>query len=714
MTRQPFGASAERGGWHGRPAPVVLQAEAAECGLACLVMIARAHGSTIDLPTLRRRAQGSLKGLTAADLLRVADGLQLIGRGLRAEPEHLATLHLPCVLHWDFNHFVVLVACDGRHATLHDPACGRRRIRLDELSRHFTGVALEFAPTPDFAPEPAAPRLPWRRLLGPVHGLRRALAQVLVLALVLEGFVLLAPFFLQWVVDEVVVGADRDLLLALGVGFAGLVVFQAITAGLRSWALLALSVSLNRQWLVNVFAHLLRLPLPWFERRSLGDVWSRFQSVQGIQRTLTTSFVEAVLDGVMVVLTLAMMAIYSVKLLGVALLATGLYGALRWLTFGPLRRASEQALVFEARQNGGFVETLRGMQAIRLFNAGAERRQRFAVQVSRTLQAQLAVRGVEAVFAVVHRLLFGLERVAVIWLGAWLVLERELTLGVLLAFVAYKEQFSMRVSALIDRGVELAMLRLLGERLADIVAEPPEAAGLPSSDPPLDRVPSIELRDVRFRYAEGEPEVLRGVNLRIEAGESLALVGASGCGKSTLAKVLLGLLRPTAGEVLVDGLPLDRVGLARWRDAVGCVMQDDPLFTGSIGENVAFFAPEADLARIEAAARLAGVHDSIAALPMGYHTLVGDMGSTLSGGQRQRILLARALYRQPRVLVLDEATSALDVDSERAVNDALRTLPATRIVVAHRPEAVAAAARVVALHEGRVATDLRTVPRAAG
>jgi ATP-binding cassette, subfamily B, bacterial CvaB/MchF/RaxB len=604
---------------------------------------------------------------------------------------------------------------DGRGATIHDPARGERRLSLAELSRHFTGVALEFEPDEGFRAQRRRARLPLRSLLGPVHGLRSAFAQVIVLALVLEGFVLLTPFFMQWVVDEVLVSADRELLVALGVGFVLLVAFQAATAALRSWAVLAMSASLNRQWLTNVFAHLLRLPLVWFERRQLGDVWSRFLSVQAIQRTLTTSFVEALLDGVMVLLTLAVMAWYSLPLLGIALVATLAYALLRRAFYRPLRDASEEALVFEGRQNGSFVETLRGMQAIKLFNAQSQRRQLFSAQVSETMNAQLATRSVEAGFAVLHRLLFGLERVAVIWLGALLVLDRQLTVGMLLAFFAYKEQFSLRVAALIDKSVELAMLSLQAERLADIVLEPPEdTSSFGKAFAESEQPPTIELRDLRFRHSDNEPEVLRGVNLRIEPGESLAIVGPSGCGKSTLIKVLLGLLPPGAGDVLIDGLPLSRVGVSSWRRRVGCVMQDDQLFSGSIAANIAFFAPDADLDRVEQCARMAAVHADIEAMPMGYQTLIGDMGSSLSGGQKQRILLARALYPRPQVLVLDEATSALDVDGERGINETLRTLLLTRIVVAHRPEAIAAAGRVVALHDGRVAQDLRSVPLGTG
>lgn len=696
-------------GWRAHRVPLVLQTEAAECGLACLAMVAGAHGLDCDLPTLRQRFSLSLKGVNLLDLVRMAEELRLHARALRAEIDDLAQLALPCILHWDLNHFVVLVGVRRGVATIHDPAHGVRHLRLDQVSRHFTGIVLELQPAADFVARVERRHVSLRQLLGRVTGLKRSLAQIFALALALEVFVLLSPFLLQWVVDDVLVSADRDLLVTLGVGFGLLVLLQAATAAIRSWAVLVLSATLNLQWLANVFAHLLRLPVEWFEKRHIGDIWSRFFAVQQIQKTLTTSFIEAVLDGALVVLTLAMMLVYSLRLSAVALAAVGAYALLRWAFFRPLRNATEEALVHDAKQSSHFLESLRGVQAIKQFNAQADRQSRFTSLVVDTMNAGIAGRKLELLFTSLHRLLFGLERVAVVWIGALLVLDQRFSVGMLFAFLAYKEQFATRVSALIDKVVDLKMLRLQGERLADIVLTAPEQTEASGIGRRLPEMPAIELRDLRFRYSDGEPEVLAGVSLRIEPGESVAIVGPSGCGKTTLLKLILGIHAPTGGELLVGGMPLAQVGLQAWRGAVGVVMQDEPLFSGSIAENISFFDLRPDLDWVMHCARVASVHDDIDAMPMGYHTLIGDMGSSLSGGQRQRILLARALYRRPRILLLDEATSALDVDGERLVNQAVRQLALTRIIVAHRPETIASASRVIALQAGRVAQDLRTV-----
>ena len=700
-------------GWFKPRAPMLLQTEAAECGLACLAMVAARHGLVTDLPTLRQRFPLSLKGATLADLTRIAAQMHLTPRALRAELSHLSQLQLPCVLHWELNHFVVLTEVTAKGAVIHDPARGVRRLSTAEVSKAFTGVVLELTPAADFEPRVRKQTVTLRQLLGRVTGLKRSLMQIFLLAFALEAFMLLSPFFMQWVVDGVLVSADRDLLVTLGLGFGLLVLIQVGTGAIRSWAVLYLSATLNLQWLANVFAHLMRLPMPWFEKRHTGDVMSRFGAVQQIQQTLTTHFIEAVLDGLLVVLTLAMMWVYSATLTAIAVGCVVIYALLRWAFFRPLREATEEAIVFDAKKSSHFLESLRGVQSIKLFNRQEDRQAQFMNRVVDAMNAHIVTRKLDLMFSVSHKLMFGLERIAVVWVGALLVLDRSFSVGMLFAFFAYKEQFALRVSGLIDKVVELKMLKLQGERLADIVLTAPEedvlvparATSSASSASAL----SLELRGVGFRYSESDPILLRNLNVLIEPGESVAIVGPSGCGKTTLLKLMLGIHAPQRGEILVGGVPLKQLGLRAWRESFATVMQDDQLFAGSISDNISFFDPQFDAAWVEECARVASVNDDIEAMPMGYHTLIGDMGTSISGGQKQRLLLARALYKRPQFLFLDEATSALDVDRERLVNLAVRQLNITRVIVAHRPETIASAGRVIVLSEGRIAQDLRTV-----
>ena len=690
-----------------RRLPVFLQTEAAECGLAAMGMIACFHGHRLDLAALRRRFTVSLKGATLAFLMQVAGRLHLAPRPLRLELDELGQLNMPCVLHWDLNHFVVLKSVDSRGAVIHDPAFGARRLALAEVSKHFTGIALELSPTADFRAEDERRRVHLRDLLGPVVGLKRALAQIFILALALQAIAVVAPFYMQWAVDGAVVSADRDLLTVLGLGFLLLALVQVGISVLRSWVVLYLSTTLNLQWVANVFSHLLRLPVSYFEKRHLGDVVSRFGAVNTIQRTLTSSFVEALIDGVMALATLAMMIVYSGLLAAIAVAAVTLYGLLRWAFYGPLRRATEEHIVHTAKQQGHFLETVRGVQSIKLFGRQEERRSRWLNLVVDAVNQDLVTQKLGLGFRSANGLVFGVERIAIVWLGAVLILDSAFSVGMLFAFVAYKEQFSARVAGLIDKMIDLRMLGLQAERLADIVLTPPEQE---SPTLPVDAIDaSLEARALSFRYSDTEPFVLLNCSFSVGAGESVAVVGPSGGGKTTLVKLMLGLLPPTDGKILAGGVDIQKLGIDRYRKLVGTVMQDDQLFAGSIADNISFFDPSPDQGAIERFARLAAVHDDIAAMPMGYNTLIGDMGAALSGGQKQRILLARALYKEPRILFLDEATSALDVQKERAVNDAIRALNLTRIIIAHRPETIASAERVIVLQGGKVTQDLKRV-----
>jgi ATP-binding cassette subfamily B protein RaxB len=696
----------------GRRLPVILQTEAAECGLACLAMVAGHHGLRTDLSTMRRRFSVSLKGATLKNLIEIAKALQLASRPLKLDLEHLAALRLPCVLHWDMNHFVVLKALSRGRATIHDPAIGERAISIGELGKHFSGVALELAPAAGFAPREEAQRFSLFGLMGRILGLRRGMVQVLLLALALEVVTIVAPFYMQWVVDQALVSADRDLITVLGLGFILLVVIQSGIALFRSWVVTVLSTNLNFQWLGNVYSHLLKLPFDYFQKRHLGDIVSRFGSISTIQKTLTTGFVQSVVDGVMVAGTFAMMLIYSVQLGTIAVVAVLLYAALRWAVYRPLREATGEQIIHAAKQQSHFLETARGVQSVRLFGRAEERRMGWMNMLAEQFNADLRIQRIGISYQSANTLLFGVERVIIVWLAALAVLERNFSVGMLFAFIAYKDQFSSRVAGLIDKLFELRMLRLHGERVADIVLTEAEEEFATDEVDVARVVPEIELKGLSFRYSSVEPFVLQGIDLKIRAGECIAIAGASGSGKTTLVKILLGLLQPTEGEVSVGGIPLKSLGLANYRQMIGTVMQDDTLFRGSIADNISFFDPLPSQERIEECARLAAIHAEIMATPMGYNTLVGDIGTTMSGGQKQRVLLARALYRRPKILVLDEATSHLDILNERAVNEAIKDMKLTRIIVAHRPETIAMASRVVVIDRGRTLRDLE-MPQAA-
>jgi ATP-binding cassette subfamily B protein RaxB len=679
----------------------ILQAEATECGLVCVAMVANYHGHRIDLPSIRRRFPISLKGATVKTVMALAAELDLSARPLRLEMEQLGRLATPCVLHWDMNHFVVLTRVSSSWVELVDPAIGRRRLALAEVTKHFTGVAIEFSPTAEFKPAEPAQKISISSLAGKIVGLRRALSQILILSLALEAVAIASPFYMQWLVDNALISGDRQLILVLATGFGLLVLLQGAISAFRAWVIVVISKNLNFQWLSNTFAHLMRLPLDYFQKRHLGDICSRFTSVYTIQQTLTTGFVQAIVDGLLVVGTLAVMLLYSPRLTAIAGLAVSAYIALRAVTYRLQFEATSESVIHSARQQTHFMESVRGVQPVRLFGRAEERRAAWMNLLAEQFNAEIRVSRITISFQTLNMVLFGLERVVVISVAGFAVLAGEMTIGMVFAYLAYKEQFSARVSGLVDRLFEFRMLRLHAERVADIALQQVERAG-GAAAPGWQCRGELELKNIRYAYAPSEPDVLVDINLHVRAGEFVAIAGVSGVGKTTMAKVLLGLLRPTSGRLLIDDIPVETLGLEAFRGQVGAVMQDDFLFSGSLADNVSFFDPTPDPTQIERCARLAAIHDEISRMPMGYNTLVGDGGTGLSGGQRQRLLLARALYKKPTILVLDEATSHLDQANERHVNEALKNLNITRIVIAHRAETLALADRVVTLTAGQL------------
>jgi ATP-binding cassette subfamily B protein RaxB len=681
--------------------PIILQTEAAECGLACVAMIANYWGHNVDLRAMRQRFSISLKGATLKTLISISRAMQLTARPVRADLRQLKSVKLPCVLHWDMAHYVVLKKVFSSSVEIYDPAIGIVRMNFDNLGKHFTGVALELTPAEGFRSEQTAAPLKMSTIVGEIEGLKPGFLRLASLGFALQICVLLTPFYLQWVIDHVIADEDRNLITTLGIGFVLLCLMQAGISAMRSWFTTALATDLNFQWYGRTFSHLLRLPQEFFEKRHLGDIVSRFGSIQIIQKTMTTQFVEACIDGCMMIATLFLMLIYDVKLTLVAVSSMIIYVALRSALYRSLHQATKELVVSTAKQSFNFIESVRGAQTIRLNNKVDDRVMVWSNLLADQMNAELKVAKLNIPWQIANTSIFNIDRIIVIWIGALAVFSSHLSVGMLLAYLSYKDTFSVRLAGLVDKTFEFKMLRLHLDRLADIVLSKTEDL-TNSSDAPPTFSASIELRGVSYRYADDEPFVFQDLDVKIDAGECVALTGSSGSGKTTLVKVMLGLIEPTEGQVLIGGIPLKKLGVYNFRAALGAVMQEDAIFSGSIADNISFFDARPDFEQIIAAAKKAAIHEDIIRMPMNYYSLVGDIGGGLSGGQKQRILLARALYRHPEILILDEATSNLDVSNERLVNDAVSSLGLTRIIVAHRPETINMAERVLVVRGGKI------------
>ncbi|MGK0463044.1 MAG: ATP-binding cassette subfamily B protein RaxB, partial [Candidatus Azotimanducaceae bacterium] len=471
-----------------------------------------------------------------------------------------------------------------------------------------------------------------------------------------------------------------------------------------SWLVLRLSSTLSLQMGVNLLRHLLRLPLEFFEKRHIGDVVSRFSSLGQVRERITTGIVETIVDGVMSLMVLVVMMFYSVPLTLVVIGAVLLYTLVRIISYGPLYRASEIAIRISASEQSSFLETIRGIQTIKLFAAEGHRLSLWQNQFTDVINCEIKLGKLSIGFSLVSGMIFGVENILIVYLAALAVLADELSIGMVLAFLAYKGQLSGRLSNLVEQWIAFRMLRLHLNRLADIALAEPESshAGSPSLPTDSGTGSRLEVQHLSYRYGDHEPLVLDDFNFDVSDGEVIAIVGPSGGGKTTLIKLLCGLLMPDSGRILFDGVDIRQLGLHQYRRQLGVVMQNDTLLTGTVLENISFFDLEPNLLRVRQCARLASIDDEISASPMGYYSLVGDMGNQFSGGQIQRLLLARALYQQPRVLLLDEATSHLDVANECHIAQQIRALTMTRIIVAHRPETIREADRVLLVERGKL------------
>jgi ATP-binding cassette, subfamily B, bacterial CvaB/MchF/RaxB len=708
-----------------RRLPLVLQTEAAECGLACLAMVAGWHGLRSDLHSLRGRFGISQRGITLAELVERAEALNFSCRPLRLEMEDLAKLECPCILHWDLDHFVVLKRVRAGRVEIHDPARGVRSMPLSEVGKHFTGVALELTPLQSFRPRDERNRVRLRDLVGRTTGLKPAIARIFVFALMMQVLALVLPFITQLVVDEVLVARDDNLLALVALVMVLIAATQATIGLVRDWAVMTLAATFNVQWTLNIFRHLVRLPIDWFEKRHIGDINAKVDAVKQIQRGLTTDVLELFLHSLIAVGSLAMMLLYSAKLTFAVLAVSLVYWTARWLWFSNLRQAAEEAWITGTRESSHFLETVRGILSLRVNGAVNRREVAWRNLVVDARNAQMGQKKWETAYQSMNALMTTLSMALVIWFGAGAVLAGQFSVGMLVAYLAWQASFTTNSVDVINKIFQFRMLVVYTERLADIVLTPTEDSarsgrsatahavndyggemGLPEAEilrtvEQSGRAP-LEIKGLRFAYAEDAPALLQDVNLTLQAGEVLALVGGSGSGKTTLLKLILGIYRPQRGSIRIFDIDSSESRYAVLRKKIGTVLQDDALFSGTILDNITLFAHDPDPERAAQCAQLAEIHRDVASMPMGYHTRVGEMGSSLSGGQRQRLLLARALYKQPYLLILDEATSHLDVLNEARVAATLRQLGLPILLIAHRPETVASADRVLELNGGQI------------
>ena len=672
----------------------VPQHQQSECGLACLAMIADFHGLRLDLAATRSFTGEAGRGHTLRTLMEAAERLGLAGRPLRLEIEELCKLRLPCVLHWDLDHFVVLGAVRKDEALILDPARERRWFRFDQLDSRFTGVALELSPRADFRTADLRGALPLRPIARSFDRLARTLAGLILIALALEILSLAPPVLSQILIDEVAASRDRNLLnsmlLAMGTLAAVVIPLQLLQTWIGIWLSTSISVQASR----NLTQRLFRLPVRFFRQRHVGDVVSRMQSLAPIISFATGSIVSGIINLLKVTLTGIVMLLYSPALMMISLAGLALRSGLVWSVLPAQRRLAREGLEAGARESSAMLESLRGSETVKALAGETERVTVWQTHLVDRLNLDVRSARIGMFSGAGLSTLAQAEQIAFLGVGILALFNGSITLGALFAFMTLRSRFSGALKALIGLFQQAYMLRLHAERLGDIVeheAEPQDGISAASLEG------RFEARGVGFSYGSSEGFVLRGFSCRIEPGQLAVLTGPSGSGKSTLLKLLAGLENASEGLLLADGVDIAGYRPRSYRRRLGLVLQGDVLFRGSIAENISFFDPNPDTELIGEVARQAAVDEDIRQLPLGMATRIGDMGSNLSGGQVQRILLARALYRRPRAMILDEATSHLDPATEERVVRTLRDLGITVVCAAHRPAILRYADQVIDL-----------------
>jgi ATP-binding cassette, subfamily B, bacterial CvaB/MchF/RaxB len=672
--------------------PVILQSESAECGIASLAMICGHYGLDIDLFNFRQRFGSPSQGASLLHLSKTAERAGLKNRALSLDLDEIKQLKLPCILHWGMNHYVVLTKVRKSSYVVHDPALGKRIIGLQEMSNNFTGVALELWPDQNFQQEKAKARLRLLDLMRNIVGLKSALIKIFAFSVVIEAIGLLLPIGTQLVTDHVIIS-----VICIGLVFFTL--FRTFVSMLRAWTSLTLNTLTNIQWKTTLFDHLTSLPLSFFEKRHLGDIQSRFTSLDTIRSTFTNSIVSGIIDSIMTIGLLIMLTLYGGWLVWVVVGFTLCYAIMRLATYRFYRRVAEEQVIKGARSSSHFMESLYGISTIKALNLKERRSQHWLNINIDACNAGIKQTRFDMMFSGINTFISSIDQVAILWLGAIMVIDNNMTLGMFMAFNSYRGQFSQRASNLIDLFMQLRMLSLHNERLSEIVFSEPE------KELPARRVfdensgVKLEIKNLSYQYDPFSQPIFSNFNLQVEPGESIALVGPSGVGKTTLLKVMCGLLSPTSGEVIADNLDIYKIGLNNYRLGTACVLQEDRLFSGSISDNISGFEDNADEELIVECARRSNIHDEIMKMPMGYETMIGELGLGISGGQKQRLLIARALYRKPSILFMDEATSHLDLKNESAINQSIASLSITRIIVAHRPSTIASADRIIDLSQ---------------
>ena len=689
---------------------MVLQNEVAECGLAALTMCFNYHGFDVSLAQLRNKYRFGKDGMSIADLSSICESEGMLGDVYELGMEHMNELVLPAILHWDLSHFVVLRKIRGNTFYIHDPAVGEISLPKEQVSKHFTGYAMmvEKGHQEDFdlaktnwekASEKAKSFLTFKELYSRSHGLGKGLFNLITLTLIAQLMVMCIPLITQVVIDDFVGVGEDDYLWPIIAGGIGLTLFVFIVRMFRGWASIVIGFHWHSGFSSYFFQRLVRLPVSYFESRNIADVNTKFRVLDKLKESFTEQLVDGFIDGMMSIVTLVVMFVYMPIL---ALVSLSFFLAYTLIRIYLIKKEVSYTATFfteSVKESHTFFETISNMLAVKLYGREGARYQQWKAFYLKKMNATVILSKLKLWYTSSNELLGQAERLLILYLGALAVINQDITLGMLFAFIAYREIFSQQSKSLLDNVLTFKILKVDLDRLSDIEMEDVEQNMLGDNAIKMPIQGSVCTQSLSYCFDGSRVPLFTNLNLAIKKGEHVVITGPSGAGKTTLIKLLAGVIEPSEGQILIDDIPLNAVGKNHYRKHVAIISQQEGLISGTLFMNIAFSDMIINEEKVYEAAKRAHVFDEIMNMPMQFHTVVaGSHSSSLSGGQVQRILIARALYANPSILFMDEATSALDPDMEKKVVATLSEMNITRISVAHRQETIATADREIKLH----------------
>ena len=695
-----------------RRTPLVKQVDQSDCGAAALASVAMYYRIPVGLQQMRDLAGTDEIGTNLLGLVTAAERLGFAAKAVKGPVEAMGLAKLPAIAHIKndegYGHYVVIYRFSKRHVLVADPARGVEKWSIDKFAGAWTGYLVLLTPDrpvsddSQTAMKPAKPVSPSRRLFELVCFHRGMLVEIVVCALLMTLLGISTSYFVQHLVDSVLVRGESGLLNAIGLAMFTVLGFRTMFSILRQYLLAHIGRRIDLSLVSGYMRHLLSLPMSFFETRRIGEILSRLNDAGKVRDAISGATLAVIIDGWMVIVVTAVLWIYDAQLALVATLLSPLLVVAVAAHHPTARRRSRQAMEYAAELSAHQVEDVSGVETIKAFGAQRLRLEDGEDRLVRLAQSGFSLQKLSISMSTCSGLISGAAGITILWFGGHRVIEGALTIGELMFFYTLLGYLLGPLERLASINLQIQDALIAVDRLYQVLdIEIEEDATDKATFSGLQN--GLELRDVRFQYGCRD-EVIRGVDLDIPAGSTVAIVGESGCGKSTLLKLLMRTHTPTSGQLLADGVDLRDLSLDSLRDRIGVVSQDAFVFNGTIRDNLAMSKPNASLNEIIEAADTAGLTEFIASLPDRYDTMIGERGANLSGGQRQRLAIARAILKQPEILLFDEATSQLDSQTESAIQQNLSRVFAdkTVVVVAHRLSTIRSADRIAVMHDGEI------------